>query len=212
MELIDKILWTTWICIAAFLIYLIHLKYLKGWEKLILLILGLNVVAEITAAYFAASQITNGFIFNTVAPVERILTLMLYAHNYKSKNGKLLSYLGMSLVILIAFAGVFHYPSFQEFHYGTYVISGLVIAVLSYLHLRAMALEKADQSLLIFVFSLANLVYFTLMISSMSAFRLANQISDEFGSEILLINQIAYALWSIILIIGIIWKTKRQKI
>ena len=141
-----------------------------------------TVAAELTGAYLSMSQTNNGFIFNIMAPIERILTLMLYAKNYKNKSGKQLAYTGILLVIAIAVYGIFHFPTFQEFHYGTYVVSGLVIAVASYLHLRAIALDKAGQSFIIFVFSLANLVYFTLMISSLSAYGLANQIDNNFGS------------------------------
>lgn len=210
MELILSFTWTTWLCLIAFVVYTVFYKDIYKWEKVILIILGINLITEIIGAYLAISYTVNGFIYNVSAPITRILTLMLYAHNYNNTSGKVLTNTGIGVVILISIIGALHYPTFQEFHYGAYVISGLVIAALSYLHLRAIALDKAGQSLLIFVFSLANLVYFTLMASSMSAYGLANQISNDFGRTILFLNQLAYGLWSVILITGILWKKKQK--
>jgi hypothetical protein len=83
----------------------------------------------------------------------------------------------------------------------------LIVAILSYIHLRNMILEKTGDSIIIAAFSLANFIYLTLMISSISAIELAYRIDPEFGKLIYFLgNGIGYILWSIILIIGILWK------
>jgi hypothetical protein len=116
--------------------------------------------------------------------------------------------MGIILITVISIAGLFYYPSFSDMQRGPYVWAGLVVALLSYLHLRSIALDEAGQSQIMFVFSLANLVYYTLMISAQSAVDLAWDLDVDFGKDIYLVNDISFALWSIILIIGILWNRK----
>ena len=119
-------------------------------------------------------------------------------------------FFGIIPIWCISFYGIYYYPTLSEFHDVSNVFTGLVLAALSYLHLRSISLNTAGQSLLIFYFGLANLIYLTLMISAMSALPLALKVDNTFATKIYSINLVGYALWSIILIIGILWK--KQKI
>jgi len=217
VEFINGILWPTWICIAALAIYILKIGKLNGWEYIIPIILVMNVVSDLGSNYmqlgtnipcYTRMKIETGFIYNVLAPSERILTLILYTKNSRFRTDKFRYYIGIVLIVLISIISLFYYPNFREMHRGAYVWGGLVVALLSYLHLRSIALDEAGQSQIMFAFSLANLVYFTLMISANSAVDLAYELNVEFGKNIYLINDIAFALWSIILIIGILWKRK----
>jgi len=150
-------------------------------------------------------------IYNILLPAERVIILLIYAANELRRDQKQIHYLGIVLVLVITISGAAYYGSVVELHNISNVLSGLVLAALSYLQLRSIAQSTAGQSRVLFYFGLANLVYCTLMVSAMSAFPLAMQIDPNFASNIISINLLAYTLWSIILIIGILWK-KKQKI
>lgn len=211
--LLENIVWSTWVIFLALVIYLIRIKKLKGWEKLVLVIIALNFTADLLA--LVSPQIFekeySGIIYNILAPVQRILTLMLYISNTNVKEEQYLNYGGIVALILVSLGGHFYYQYFSDFQRVPYVILGLIVAILSYIHLRNMILEKTAASIVIAAFSLANFIYLTLMISSVSAVELAYNIDHEFGKLIYFLgNGIGYVLWSIILIIGILWK--KQKI
>jgi hypothetical protein len=211
--LLENIVWSTWIVLLALVIYLIQIKKLKGWEKLVFVIIILNFTADFLALVspHIFEKGYSGIIYNILAPVQRILTLMLYISNTNVKEEQYLNYGGIVVLILVSLGGHFYYQDFNDFHQVPFVILGLIVAILSYIHLRNMILEKTAASIVIAAFSLANFIYLTLMISSVSAVELAYNIDHEFGKLIYFLgNGIGYVLWSIILIIGILWK--KQKI
>jgi hypothetical protein len=61
----------------------------------------------------------------------------------------------------------------------------------------------------IFWFSFANVIYYTLMTSTISSLPLAIEVSDSFARSIKAINDIGYILWSILISIGILWNRTR---
>jgi hypothetical protein len=211
--LLENTVWSTWVVFLALVVYVIQIKKLKGWEKLVFVIIALNFTADFLACFspHLFEKEYSGIIYNILAPVQRILTLMLYSSNTNVKEEQYLNYGGIVALILVSLGGHFYYQDFNEFHRLPYVILGLIVAILSYIHLRNMILEKTAASIVIAAFSLANFIYLTFMISSVSAVELAYNIDHEFGKLIYFLgNEIGYALWSIILIIGILWK--KQKI
>lgn len=206
---LENILWTTWIVLLALVVYLIRIKKLKGWERVVFLIIFLNGCADIMASVGLQlfEKEYSGIIYNILAPVQRILTLMLYSSNTHVKEEQYLNYGGIAVLIMVSIGGHFYYQDFNDFHQVPYIVLGLIVAILSYIHLRNMILEKTGDSIIIAAFSLANFIYLTLMISSISAIELAYRIDPEFGKLIYFLgNGIGYILWSIILIIGILWK------
>lgn len=212
MVIVEHILWTTWLCLLAALVYVINLKKLSGWEWLILLIIGLNLSADFSAnASQTANEGYSGLIYNLLAPIQRVGTLLVYAFNSKLRLEKKVNFVGIVLVVIISLIAAFFYPEFNRFHRLPYILSGCVVAGFSYFHLRCIILDRASSSPIIAAFCLANFVYLTLMVSSQSAVEFAYKLDPGFGKIIYLGNDIGYALWSVILIIGILWK-KKQKI
>ncbi len=207
----DNILWTTWICIIAALLFIVNFKKLDRWEWLILLIIVLNIAADFSANYMhAQGNKESGMIYNLLSPIQHSAVLLLYTANSNFKLEKKLNLLGICLVLTVSIISVLYYPNLNQFHRLPYIISGCVVAGFSYFHLKSMVLERAGTIPVIVAFCLANFVYLTLMVSSQSAVELAYDLDPAFGKNIYLGNDIGYALWSVILIIGILWKTKQK--
>jgi hypothetical protein len=190
-------------------VYAVLFRRLKNWEVVIPIILALNALTDLGTNYASAKGMDiDNALYYVLVPLEWVLTLLVYANNSRFKSTRFKNYVGVFVVIGIFIFALFYYPNVTEFPRGAYVWGGLVIALLSYIQLRSMALDEAGQSKILLVFTLANLIYFTLMISSQSAIDLAYELERDFGSNIYLINDISYALWSVILIFGILWTIK----
>ncbi|MGB6035496.1 MAG: hypothetical protein WBG42_04460 [Cryomorphaceae bacterium] len=206
---IENLLWTTWIVLLAFVVFSLRLNRLRGWEWMVFLIIALNCAADLLVPYTRKSFETeySGIIYNSLAIAQRLLTLMIYAFNTRVKEERFLNYAGIVVLILASIGAHFYYQDYTSFYRVPYVILGLIVAICSYIHLRNMILEKTGVSMVIGAFSLANFVYLTLMISSVSAVGLAYNMDKDFGRLIYFLgNGVGYMLWSVILIIGILWK------
>lgn len=198
------------ICIIAGAIYALKNQELKDFEKLILLIIGLNIITDISSFFLALTNTRTHIFYNILIPIERILTLIIYLRNVNNEPGKKLYYIAVAAVFGIYIISYFNNGNLTELHNVSNITTGLILASLSYIQLRSILMGGAGDSSVLIYFGLANLIYYTLMISAMSALPLALQISQDFASDIYDINIVGYTLWSIILIIGILWK--KQKI
>jgi len=200
---------TTWLVVLAFLVFVVRIKKIRGWEWAIFLIIALNCIADLLVPYMRDifQKDYGSGVYNGLAIVQRTLTLLLYASNTRVKEERYLNYGALGLLILVNIGAGFYYPDFFTLYTFPYIFLGLVVAFCSYIHLRNMVLEKTGASVVIGAFSLANFVYLTLMVSSVSAISLAYSIDHDFGRLIYALgNHAGYCLWSIILIISIIWK------
>jgi hypothetical protein len=207
-EIIDDIRLPTWICLLALFGSALFYRRLAPHERLILVILLLNGSADIIGRMVSRMYEQNGIVYNVITPLEKAITFGIYLLNTRSKRGKMLNAAGMALTLAISIAG-FVILDPMPFHSEVYIGSAFILAVGSYYHLREMATDKAMASGTLFAFALANLVYYTLMVSSVSALPLALEISNSFASQIFMGNDLAYSLWSIIIFIGIAWNKTR---
>jgi hypothetical protein len=196
-------------CIAAGAVYVWRKRSLQGVENIILWIILLNVLADLVAEVLNSAGHTTHVVYNLMMPVERVLTLLIYAIQAETIWAKRSYYVAIGLVATAAIASAAYYGGIQELHYFSNVISGIVVAVFSYTYLRAMVLGQTYHSRVLFYFGMANLIYYTLMVSAMSALPLAMRISYPFAGAILNINLVGYTFWSITLILGISWKKQR---
>ncbi len=112
----------------------------------------------------------------------------------------------MVLVLGLSIVGYFTHSGVTDFHAIPYVTSGFLLAVLSYFFLRERAIDSTVSPILVFAFGMANFIYYTLMISAMSALQLAQELSPDLADKIYTANDIAYALWSLTILIGMIWQ------
>jgi len=204
-NIIENIRYPTAICIVAGVVSTFYFHKLSSTEKWIVLVIFLNILADLLANYLGLKKIFNGDVYNLLGPVEKIITLSVYLVNSKINRTKIYYLSGIIAMILLTTAGYISNSKPGHLHEQVYVISGFIFAILSYLQLRNILLEKAKDSIPIFWFSMANLVYYTLMISVISARPVALSISWDFNTQINIVNDIAYSLWSPIILIGIIW-------
>lgn len=156
--------------------------------------------------YQGTLGIQSGHVYNLLSPFEKILTVVVYMQSSNGRRFIPLSKVGMGAIVLLSILGYLLGGVENKFHMEVYILTGFIIAILSYAFLRHLTLRKREFSIVIFCFGLANLVYYTLMISSMSAIPAALLISNEFAYKVLLGNDIAFTLWSLIILTGILWK------
>lgn len=194
----------TWICIASLLGSSLFFGRLAPHERLIIVVLLMNASADITGNLASELDNGNGIVYNILAPLEKVITFAVYGLNTITRKGRMINLIGIALVLLLSLFGFGLYPAF-DFHFGIYIAAGLILAVASYFHLREMVNDRARFSGVVFAFSLANLIYYTLMVSALSAIPLALTISNDFAAQIYTGNDLAYSLWSLIILIGIAW-------
>jgi hypothetical protein len=196
------------VCILAGVAYLLKVKTLTKTEKLILLILSLNISVDVAADIISKRSGNTHILYNFLLPVERMLTLVVYYKSESFIEKKRLQLSGVLIILIVFVIGYFRADSLRQLHSYSNIISAILTAILSYVHLRSIMLNQAGQSKVVFFFALANVLYFTLMPSAMSAFPLAFQISNSLAASMLHINLVAYTVWAILLIIGLPWKKR----
>ncbi len=205
METNELVKLPTVICIVVGIISTFYFRKLNTTERLILLVVYLNIITDLIAIYLADTlKQDNGIIYNIFCPTEKIITLLIYYLNAFQLSNKRLNILGVLFVCLFSLYGFIANPA-THFHTEVYILSGFIVSILSYLQLRQIIQEKAKQSTAIFFFAIANLVYYTLMVSSVSASPFAYELSEDFGKAVMIGNQVAYSLWSILILIGLLW-------
>jgi len=196
----------TVLCVLAVIIYGIRFKQLEGHVIWILAILIANAFTDVTSYVLIHMERETHVLYNLLIPVERSVILFIYAANEYEQERKRIYYFGAAAVWFSFAVSTLTLGSLSELHYVSNIVTGLVLAALSYVHLRSVSLNTAGQSVVMLYFGLANMIYFTLMISAMSALPLAQQIDLGFAVGILSLNTVAYGIRIILLIIGILWK------
>jgi hypothetical protein len=198
------------ICLIAGLIYLFHYRNFNKKEKLIVWVIWLNILADI-ASYFIMHipDHQTAFIYNVMTPIEKIIILIAYGQNtFAAKRRPIYSW-GILAVILLTALDISLINGFSSFNVMGVVSTGMIVAFLSYIHLRDVLNNRGGESKVFTLFCSANFVYYTLMVSSLSAVQLAQIVGGkDFASKVSYGNLMAYAIWSIILIVGLLWTRK----
>ncbi len=167
----------------------------------------LNITMDLTANYVVGAWGENAFIYNIMTVAEQALILIIY-YLSRRNHARRFSYLaGAVLIVLLGTSNKFMPNPPGEFNIETFVFSGILIAVFSYLELRRSVLNLKIDSIIIW-FASANMIYYTLMVSSMSAQPLAQRISMKLAENIKYINDVGYMIWAILIAIGLIWSGK----
>ncbi len=196
------------ICLIAGVIYGVKFSKLNSSEKLIALILFMNIVADTSAYFLMYCEMESKYMYNILLPLERVVSLLIYAKNENIKKKRIIYGLGMVLILVVYCVGYIRNDIASNLHYVSNTITALIVAALSYLHLRFISKVEDQNTRLVTLFTFATFIYSAITVSAMSALPLALQIDNSFAAALYNINLIAYGLWSIILIIAILWNKK----
>ncbi len=170
----------------------------------------MNIIADTSAHFMIRMDIRTNSVYNLLLPLERMATLYIYSRNDHRKPVRIIHILGLVSVFCIYLVGYFNNGELSsELHKYSNLWTGLIVASLSYLQIRSLAIGEAGDSKVLVFFSIANFLYYTIMISSLSALPLAMQIDMDFASKLYSINLFGYLLWSLILIYAAPWKTHK---
>lgn len=197
-------------CIIAGIIYAVKFKTLSPIEKPIAVVIWLNITCDLIGFFFGKSIDITSTVYNLLLPTERIISLLIYACALYKNVFKSIYGVGIGLIVLTRIVSTLFEAPLTEFQFIANTIEGLTVAILSYIFIRSSLTRKAEFSINLFAFGIANLLYLTLMASAMSAVKPAISIDPANATALFGINTLAYIFWSIILIIAILWK--KQKI
>jgi hypothetical protein len=199
----------TYVTAAAIIVGAIFLRRLLLVYWVVWGILWANVIVDVYTTYLAFNSL-NTLPYNNILMLSEgmVIILLYYIHSPFTTGKRILLYL--SLIYLIF--SIINFVFIQgEDNLNTYSIMpcGLVIAILSYLNIRMFITSETFFKSLLFWFSVANFIYFIVVIPSLSFLPIANNISYELGASLKVINDTAYILWSLIISIGFICQKKR---
>lgn len=206
LNILSTLPFPTYICFAVLLAATVFKNRMEPHEKLILVILLMNVSADVTADIMDNIYTKTGIVYNILTPMEKVLTMGIYVLNTKTTRSRWIYAVIAVITLIISTIGFLAYKSVMDLHVITIIASSIFVAAASYYQLRELAMDRASFSAVMVGFSLANLIYYTVMISSISSLPLAIEISNDFAKIIGTVNLIGYAMWSLIIFTGIIWK------
>ena len=198
----------TLFCLIAAVIYLSKYSALGRYEKLIAVVIWLNLICDIVCFILGKKEIETGFVYNILLPAERIISLYIYAIAINQNNLKKTFHLGIVAIVIIRLVAIGFESSLLKFQFVANTVEGLLTAILSYLFIRVMIVKKDDISAVLLGFGVANFLYLTLMASAMSALKLAYLIDKDYSLEFYAVNTLAYIIWSLTLVTAILWKKK----
>lgn len=195
-------------CLIAALLYLIKYKELDRVEKPIVIVIWLNLICDLLGFFLSEYGYHTGIIYNFLLPTERILSLLVYSMVAMRTSTKRVHLTGIATVILIRIIATLHEAPLTKFQDIANTSEALIVALMSYVFIRSMLTEKAEFSIVLFAFGIANFLYLTFMASAMSALRIARSIDNAYATALYSINTIAYIFWTLILISALLWKKK----
>lgn len=201
----------TYFTIAAILAGVVKLRRLSTISKLVLVILILNLVADLYTTYLSYHSVNTLFYNSLHTGVEQLFILWIYySTKIYNKQKRLLLY---TIIIggLLAIYNIFFWQGPKQFTTYTFIPFGLLIAFLSYINIRYFIISNiAVLSNIIFWFSIANFVYFIVIVPIMSFLPLAIEISLDLAKTLkMYTNNIAYGVWSVLIAIGFICQRKK---
>jgi hypothetical protein len=208
-DIVEQLSLQAYFCVTAGIIGLVFLNRLHSFEKLIVLNVWINISADIIASAFVIKGMTSEMIYNISAPIEQLVTLFIYNNGVNTLKLRNIHFGTMCLIFLLSLSNYFLMKNPYEFHSYTIIFSGLTVAIFSCLQLQFTISRLKPWLSVIFWFSFANVIYYTLMTSTISSLPLAIEVSDSFARSIKAINDIGYILWSILISIGILWNRTR---
>lgn len=205
-ELLAHLRLPTWICFIAAVIAVNRATKSQGVSIWIGVLLVLNFTGDFVGVILLSKGFPNAGLYNTSTVIEQVITLWIYL-KYSDSGYVVVKRVLIGLVIAMALSNTLFTGWNEGFHWETFILSGIIVAVVSYLEFRAIVLTGNIRNVILW-FALANLIYYTLMVPSMSSVPKAYKISEVLSYNLKLVNDAAYIAWSIILSIALLWFPK----
>lgn len=196
--------------LTAALTGVIFIRRFSIVEKLIWVILVLNVVIDFYARYLGSQGIYNGFCYNILIPLEILIMVYIYNITSESFAYKALTFVLSGLLLGFAVIVAVFLQESDKLHTYTIALGGIMVGTLSYLRLRKIIINDSHlMDNILFWFCAANFIYYIIFIPVLSVLPIANDISNELARSIKKVNNYAYALWSTLITIGFICSKKK---
>lgn len=174
----------------------------------ILMVILVNLLADLIANYFAHKYGDNTIVYNISTAIEQELTLLILYSLARSKGQRKVILVTMIIFPILSITNLLFVQKSSNFNSFTYISTGLAIAFFSYIIIK----ERLDDIYLfrsmVFWFTIANFIYYTIVSVVFSVLPFAIDVSYEFGNDIMHVNYVSYIIWSTLLAIGFIWSKK----
>lgn len=212
-DLFYKLESSSYVCLVAAIVGLVTLGRLSRYERIIVLVLVLNVVADLWANYVnnTWSNPQNGWVYNILNPVEMLLILLFYLKSSEiTLARKAVWWTGLLMPVVFVWT-LLNLESHRDFNLWGFVLTDFLMMVVSYFVLRSYLLAQELKGPATMSFVVANMVYFALAVSAFLGSGVGLRFKTDLASKFLIINTVGYVLWGIIITLGFIytWIKKR---
>lgn len=198
----------TYFAIAAGIAGLSRINfYIKG-ELLIIAVVFINIIVDLLGTYMAFYSIDNLWCYNISSTIENTFILILFSLNTNPLKSKMIKSV-LILMLVFSIVNMFYIQKYNNLNTYTFIPASLFIVYLSYSSLLSLINTEAMYSNLLFWFSLACFIYYSLMITVLSALPLALEVSYSLALALKQVNNIGYMLWSVLLLSGFLWTRKK---
>lgn len=197
--------------LATLVIGFLRYKSLSKYELLILVIPSLNFIADVVSSVLINRHISTNFCYNLLIPIEISLTLFIYSKHLIKKKSRILVFVTMLIFLLFSIINLLFIQEFiSEFASYNFFLGGILVCMFSYLVWREEILDGIiSPKKVILWFAAANFIYYTISVPVMSANNWLVLYLKEMAIPIYLINSINYAIWSVFLSLGLLWKNRK---
>jgi hypothetical protein len=202
----------TYLVLVAFLLGSISYMSSKRVDLLVLVILGLNATCDLVSTYMAMHRQNTHGNYSVLTLAEGVLTLIVYSMLTKDKR---LRWILISVIPVLLSLGIYNLiwgQGLDNFNTHTFAPMGIMIMVASYLVLResiGTVRFRAENISLWYAF--ACFLYFGIGAFNMSVTIWAQKNGIERSHAFLILNDILYGIFSLLLISGYIFKLKHKK-
>jgi hypothetical protein len=200
----------TFIAAIALAIGIYRIKRFKSFEYLILLIISLNLIADLITWEPSMQQKNTAIYYNILVPTELILLLSVY-YSYLPFNNikRVLIYVIPALGIFSIINGFFIQDIFSVFASHTFIAGGFIVAVFSYILIRHATKEDTISKYnTLLWYAAANFVYYSISVPVLSSNNWLLLYSRNMAFPIYVVNIIVYGIWGLLISLGFIWKLK----
>lgn len=195
------------------IIGMLRWRVLNVAERLVILVVALNATADLLAILIDDDDNTyNHFIYSVATLIESLVSFAIYGMVIKKKAFRwAISAAGLSL-FLFALINLTAIQGFSIINTYTFIPGSILLVIASYYMLRLTVIDgDLDSNNLVLWFALGTLIYYTTVIPVVGLVPWLDELNPQLNDALFTnINAGAYLLFLLLIIGGLIWKTKKS--
>lgn len=180
-------------------------------EKLILVVVVLNALVDQVAIYYDSDNPYNYLMYNLNTLTGHLISFIVYSMTLKKKAFRLVVSIAGILLLLFSGVNLTLIQGTDHLNTFTFIAGGILLVVASYYLLRTTIINREiDSNDLVLWFALANLVYSALAVPIVGLLPWLQELNPALSKFLfILINKVAYVLWTLLIMTGFLCKTRK---